>query len=120
MLPDADESAESPHTSLGDGSQQPGHVASVAPATDSGRVRAEVNADAWWWQPAMTAMRSLAGAGTTFTAEHLGMLGVTEPDDPCRVGSLFSAAYRTGLIEPSGAVIGLDGRARRVWRGARP
>lgn len=88
-------------------------------APKPGRDRAAAHADAWWWKPAMTAVRTLAASGRTFSAEDLPAMGVTDPDVPGRVGSLFAAAYRAGVIEPMGAVIGLDGQARRVWRGAR-
>jgi hypothetical protein len=119
MLPDAAEmSAGRPDSSLSEDGPRPATAPSSQHGpTSPGRARAEAHADAFWWSSAYAAVKMLAAAGTTFSAEHLPMLGVTEPDHPARVGSLFSAACRNGLIEVMGSTIGMDGRPRRVWRG---
>lgn len=79
------------------------------------------HADSWWRDCATRAAVELAQRGTDFTADDLYALGVPEPDSTARVGSLFSALKRDGLI----TLVGLrsstraarNGGAVRVWRG---
>jgi len=87
------------------------------PTVGGGVDQATANRDSWWWSCASAAVETLARTGRPFTVEMLGELGVPQPDAPCRPGALISAAYRSGVIEPAGAVIGHDGRPRRAWVG---
>jgi hypothetical protein len=65
----------------------------------------------------MAAVETLARTGRWFTTEQVRGLGVPDASDPHHWGVLMAAAYGSGRIEPVGAVIGLDGRARRAWAG---
>ena len=68
----------------------------------------------WWSDGAALAIKQLALAGHGFTSEHLVEL-VGEPHEPHLLGAAFASAQRSGTIQMVGAVIGRDGKARRVW-----
>lgn len=69
------------------------------------------NTDTWWEAGAMQAIETLARTGRTFTAADLSDLGVSEPDHPCRWGSVIAKAKKLGLIEKAGY-----GPSRRAGR----
>lgn len=97
---------------------------SIAPTPGEathGAQLADQNADAGWRGDAWRALETLAWSGRPFTADDLLKL-VQLPDAPCRVGGLFMAASRSGLIECVGAVpsrrASRHGGLQRQWRGA--
>lgn len=67
--------------------------------------------DPWWEASALNAIETLAKTGKPFTAAHLTDLGVTDPDHPCRWGSVFAKAKALGLIRRNGFT-----RSRRAGR----
>ena len=85
--------------------------------TASGVDLSHTNVSPWWWSPATSAVKTLARTGRWFTTEQVRGLGVPDPSDFHHWGVLMAAAYSSGQIEPVGALIGLDGRARRAWVG---
>lgn len=88
---------------------------------DEGTARAAGNADRWWWSCATTGLLHLASVGTEFTADALPALGIPAPDHPNRVGALFIAASKAGVIRPVGfTTSGRRSRhagVQRVWVG---
>lgn len=96
----------------------------LQPSLDlDGASRAHANADDWWRDCAMRAMRWMAELGQPFDAWDLIQLGVPEPDDPHRWGGLFRTAARRGLIEAVGYAPSrrptAAGSIARVWRGSK-
>lgn len=87
----------------------------------AGAGQADQNADDWWRDGAMRAVRHLARTGREFTADDVRHLGVPEPDHANRWGGVFLSASRDGVIE----CVGVRRSARtprhasltRVWRG---
>jgi hypothetical protein len=79
------------------------------------------HADEPWLDCATRGARELARRGQDFTADDLTELGVPDPDNPSRWGSLFSALKREGLITTVGyrasAKPSRNGGVTRVWRG---
>ena len=82
-----------------------------------GRNQSEQNADSWWWSCGIQAVRALAAVGRPFTIDDVRDLGIPEPDEACRYGSLIAACRRRGLIELAGTALGRNGRPTMVWRG---
>ena len=92
------------------------------PAPD-GVQRAADGADSWWTSTAMTAIKILAEQGQPFEAFDVTLLGVPDPDSPCRWGPVFRAAHRSGLIKPHSFATarrpGRSGGLTRLWVGSR-
>lgn len=89
---------------------------------DEGTARAAGNADRWWWSCATTGLLHLASVGTEFTADALPALGIPAPDHPNRVGALFIAASKAGVIRPVGFTTSArrsrHAGTQRVWVGS--
>lgn len=90
-----------------------------------GRDLAEANADEWWLDTAMQAVRAMAATGREFQAFDLvETYGVPDPDHANRWGALLNRAAREGLIVPVAAAPSRrPATARsltRTWRGAAP
>jgi len=88
-----------------------------------GRDRAERNADGWWIDTAMQAVRAMAATGREFQCFDLAeTYGVPESDHPNRWGALLTRAARENLIVPVGAAPSRRPTAARsltrTWRGA--
>lgn len=84
---------------------------------EPGRDQAETNADTWWWDGAMLALRQLAKRKRPFQAADIAAL-VGEPDHPCRWGALFAAAAKQRRIELAGYTEShRSGQPCRLWRG---
>ena len=97
--------------------------AAQLPFDYSGRDKAEVNADLWWWSTAMAGITTLAATGQEFEAFDIAdRLGVPEPDHCNRWGALLSAAAKAGMIVAVGAKPSrrptAAGHLCRTWRGA--
>lgn len=58
--------------------------------------------DPAWETNALLAIETLAATGTPFTAADLTLLGIDDPDHPCRWGSVMAKAKTLGLIERVG------------------
>ncbi len=89
----------------------------------AGRDVAERNADTWWIDTAMQAVRAMAATGRVFQCYDLvETYGVPDPDHANRWGALLTRAAREGLIVAVGAApSSRPTTARsltRTWRGA--
>lgn len=89
----------------------------------AGRGQAERNADDWWMNTALQAVRAIAKSGREFQAFDLvEAYHLPEPDHPNRWGALLTRASREGLIVPVGAAPSRRPRTARsltrTWRGA--
>lgn len=78
--------------------------------------------DPHWEAGAIKAIETLANTGRPFTAADLTDLGVSEPDHPCRWGSVFAKAKALGLIRKTGygpsRRAGRSGGVCATWRAA--
>lgn len=79
------------------------------------------HASSWWKDCARRAAVELAQRGTDFTSEDLTEMGVEDPDNSARWGSLFSALQREELITLVGYRASTkksrNGGVVRIWRG---
>ena len=109
--PDESPRKSSGHHTAAQGSEYP----------PKGLERAIANSDSWWNSCALMAIGWLADCGRTFDAYELTELGVPDPDDPCRWGSVFRIAHQAGAIEMVGYAPSrrptAAGSIARVWRG---
>lgn len=79
------------------------------------------NTDPWWEDGALKAIQTLAATGRNFTAADLTDLGVTDPDHPCRWGSVMAKAKTLGIIVRVGygpaRRTGRNGGVAAIWKG---
>lgn len=86
--------------------------------------KARRNADPWWHDGVMRALRIEAASGREFEPHDLRCrYGLAEPDSSASWGAAFREAHRAGLIEPAGAKVSSRperaGSLTRTWRGVR-
>ena len=91
---------------------------------DHGALRAWDNADLNWSSRGWAAVEYLAESGCEFAADDLFEDGIAlaPPDHPNRVGGLFMACHKAGLIRPVGYRTSRrsarHGGVQRTWVGA--
>jgi hypothetical protein len=86
-----------------------------------GALQADENASAWDRDGAYRHLTLLATSGVEFTADAMRETGHVLDDHAGRIGGLFMAASRSGLIECVGVATSRTGSRHggllRVWRG---
>lgn len=80
------------------------------------------NSDPMWETNALLAIDTLAKIGRPFTAYDVAVVMESEPDHPCRWGSVFAKAKATKLIRKVGYSAshrpGRDGGVCAAWGAA--
>lgn len=91
------------------------------PSRDCGE-RARRNADPWWRDGAMRALKLEAETGRVFQPQDLrNRYALAEPNSPASWGALFREANHAQIIEPAGVTCSRRperaGSLTRTWRG---